>query len=222
VKTRSGKPPIPAGAQLLSALREAQRLEAETGALQASWMQAALRRTACVSYVALEACDVAVQVSGKPQEHNVYHDLLDREERKLDEAFAAMRPGELPGRVVAAAEVWLDDAYDNITLAQACLAVRSRRERKRIEVLEVHPEPPDGETSAEKAPRLWMPRAFLQTTFTSRVAQGACSDSTKTAWTHREHRRLLDEEAMAVCRVYAEMEWADLPAHDGERADEHA
>jgi hypothetical protein len=55
----------------------------------------------------------------------VYHDLLDREERKLDEAFAAIRPGELPGRVVAAAEVWLDDAYDNITLAQACLAVRS-------------------------------------------------------------------------------------------------
>ncbi|MFN9910849.1 MAG: hypothetical protein ACK56F_32880, partial [bacterium] len=50
---------------------------------------------------------------------------------------AAMRPGELPGRVVAAAEVWLDDAYDNITLAQACLAVRSRREKKRVEVLEV-------------------------------------------------------------------------------------
>jgi hypothetical protein len=71
-------------------------------------------------------------------------------------------------------------------------------------VLEVHPEPPDGETSAEKARRLWMPRAFLQTTFTSRVAQGACSDYTETAWTHYEHRRLLDEEAMAVCRVYAE------------------
>ncbi|MFO0005596.1 MAG: hypothetical protein ACK559_31160, partial [bacterium] len=81
VKTRSGKPPIPAGAQLLRALREAQRLEAETGAVQASWMQAALRRTACVSYVALEACDVAVQVSGKRQEHDVYHGLLDREER---------------------------------------------------------------------------------------------------------------------------------------------
>jgi hypothetical protein len=43
--TRSGTPLIPAGAQLLSALTEAQHLEAEAGALQASWMQAALRRT---------------------------------------------------------------------------------------------------------------------------------------------------------------------------------
>jgi hypothetical protein len=34
---------------LLSALMEAQRLEAEASALQASWMQAALRRTACDS-----------------------------------------------------------------------------------------------------------------------------------------------------------------------------
>jgi hypothetical protein len=167
---------------LLSALTEAQHLEAEAGALQASWMQAALRRTACVSYVALEACEVAVQVSWKSQEHSVYHDLLDREERKLDEAFAAVRPGGLPGRVVAAAEVWLDDAYDNITLAQACLAVRSRREKRRIEVLEVHPEPPDGETSAEKARRLWMPRAFLQTTFASRMAQEVCNDSAEAAW----------------------------------------
>jgi hypothetical protein len=48
VGTRSGTPPIPAGAQLLSALREAQRLKAEADAVQASWMQAALRRTACV------------------------------------------------------------------------------------------------------------------------------------------------------------------------------
>jgi hypothetical protein len=36
-----------------------------------------------------------------------------------------MTPGELPGKIVAVAEVWLDDAYDNITLAQACLAVSS-------------------------------------------------------------------------------------------------
>jgi hypothetical protein len=181
-------------------------------------MQAALRRTACVSYVALEACEVAVQVSWKSQEHSVYHDLLDREERKLDEAFAAVRPGGLPGRVIAAAEVWLDDAYDNITLAQACLAVRSWREKRRIEVLEVHPEPPDGETSAEKARRLWMPRAFLQTAFASRMAQEVCNDPTETAWTYHENRRLLDDEMMAVCRVYAEVEWADLPAHEGERA----
>ncbi|MFN9910848.1 MAG: hypothetical protein ACK56F_32875, partial [bacterium] len=63
-----------------------------------------------------------------------------------------------------------------------------------------------------------MPRAFLQTTFTSRMVQEACSDSTETAWTHHEHRRLLDDEAMAVCRVYAEAGWADLPAHERERA----
>ncbi len=119
---------------------------------------------------------------------------------------------------MAAAEVWLDDAYDNITLAQACLAVRSRREKRRIEVLEVHPEPPDGETSAEKARRLWMPRAFLQTAFASRMAQEVCNDPTETAWTYHENRRLLDDEMMAICRVYAEVEWADLPAHEGERA----
>jgi hypothetical protein len=218
VGTQSGTPLIPAGAQLVRALTEAQDFEAEASALQASWMQAALRRTACVSYVALEACEVAVQISWKSQEYSTYHDLLDREERKLDEAFAGMRPGELPGRVVAAAEVWLDDAYDNITLAQACLAVRSRREKRRIEMLEEYPEPPDGETSAEKARRLWMQRAFLQTTFTSRMAQEACNDSTETAWTYHEHRRLLDDEMMAVCRIYAEVEWADLPAHEGEKA----
>jgi hypothetical protein len=125
VGAQSGTPLIPAGAQLVRALTEAQGFEAEASALQASWMQAALRRTACVSYIALEACEVAVQISWKSQEYSAYHDLLDREERKLDEAFAGMRPGELPGRVVAAAEVSLDDAYDNITLAQACLAVRS-------------------------------------------------------------------------------------------------
>ncbi len=135
----------------MRALTEAQGFKAEASALQGGWMQAALRRTACVSYVALEACEVAVQVSWKPQEYSTYHDLLDREERKFDEAFAGMRPGELPGRIVAAAEVWLDDAYDNITLAQACLAVRSQREKRRIETLEEYPEPPDGETSAEKA-----------------------------------------------------------------------
>jgi hypothetical protein len=85
-------------------------------------------------------------------------------------------------------------------------------------MLEEYPEPPDGETSAEKARRLWMPRAFLQTTFTSRMAQEACNDSTETAWTYHEHRRLLDDEMMAVCRIYAEVEWADLSAHEGERA----
>jgi hypothetical protein len=85
-------------------------------------------------------------------------------------------------------------------------------------VWDVHPEPPDGETSAGRAQRPWISRAFLQTTFTSRVAQGACSDSAEIAWTYQEHRRLLDDEAMAVCRVYAEVEWADLPVHERERA----
>jgi hypothetical protein len=122
---QSGTPIIPARAQLVRALTEARGFEAEASALQASWMQAALRRTACISYVALEACEVAVQISWNPREYSTYHDLLDREERRLDEAFGAMMPNELPGEIVAVAEVWLDDAYDNITLAQACLAVRS-------------------------------------------------------------------------------------------------
>jgi hypothetical protein len=124
----------------------------------------------------------------------------------------------MPGKIVAVAEVWLDNAYDNITLAQACLAVRSRREKRRIETLGEDPEPPDGEASAERARRLWMPRAFLQTTFASRMAQETCNDSTETAWTYHEHRRLLDDEMMAVCRIYAEVELADLPVHEGERA----
>jgi hypothetical protein len=203
---------------LVRALTEAQGFEAEASALQASWMQAALRQTACVSYVALEACEVAVQVSWNPREYSTYHDLLDREERKLDEAFGGMMLGELPGKVVEVAEVWLDDAYDNITLAQACLAVRSRREKRRIETLGEDPELPDGETSAERVRCLWMPRAFLQATFASPMAQEICSDSSETAWTYHERRRLLDDEMMAVCRIYAEVELADLPVHEGERA----
>jgi hypothetical protein len=63
-----------------------------------------------------------------------------------------------------------------------------------------------------------MPRAFLQTTFASRMAQEACNNSTETAWTYHEHRRLLDDEMMAVCRIYAEVEWTDLLAHEGEKA----
>jgi hypothetical protein len=37
----------------------------------------------------------------------MYHDLLDREEQRLDEAFGNIMPGKLPGPVVAAVEVWL-------------------------------------------------------------------------------------------------------------------
>jgi hypothetical protein len=59
---------------------------------------------------------------------------------------------------------------------------------------------------------------FLKTTFASRMAQETCNDSTETAWTYHEHRRLLDDKMMAVCRIYAEVELADLPVHEGERA----
>ncbi len=132
-----------------------------------------------------------------------------------------MMPDELPGAVVAVAEVWLDDAYDNITLAQACLAVRREQEEKRIATLGEHPEPPDGETSTEKAQRLWIPRALQQTSYVSRMAQEICDDSTKAnwgTWAYREYRRLLDEETMAVCRIYAEVELADLPVREGKEA----
>jgi hypothetical protein len=63
-----------------------------------------------------------------------------------------------------------------------------------------------------------MPRAFLQATFASHMAQETGSDSTETAWTYHERRRLLDDEMMAVCRIYAEVELADLPVREGERA----
>jgi hypothetical protein len=63
-----------------------------------------------------------------------------------------------------------------------------------------------------------MPRAFLQATFASRMAQETGSNSTETAWTYHERRRLLDDEMMAVCRIYAEVELADLPVREGERA----
>ncbi len=66
----------------MRALAEAQGFEAEASALQAGWMQAALRQMACVSYVALEACEVAVQVSWNPREYSTYHDLLDHEETR--------------------------------------------------------------------------------------------------------------------------------------------
>jgi hypothetical protein len=115
--------------------------------------------------VALEACKVAVQASWNPRECNTYHDLLDREEQRLDEAFGGMMPDELPGAVVAVAEVWLDDAYDNFTLAQACLTARRQQEQDQGAALEEHPEPPDGEISAEKARRLWILRAFQQASY---------------------------------------------------------
>jgi hypothetical protein len=90
-----------------------------------------------------------------------------------------MMPDELPGAVVAAAEVWLEDAYDNITLAQACMAARREQEEERIAMLREHPEPPDGEASADKARRLWILRALQQTSCVSHMAREVCDDSTK-------------------------------------------
>jgi hypothetical protein len=219
----SDAPSIPAGAQLVRALTEARGFEAAASAPQASWTREALRRTACVSYVALEACEVAVRTSWNPRECSTYHDLLDREEQRLDETFGGMSPDELPGAVVAVAEVWLDDAYDNITLAQACLAGRSQHEEEQIAALGEHPEPPNGETSAEKARRLWILRAFQQTSCVSHMAQEIGDDSTKTGWSiwsYKEYRRLLDKEMKEVCRIYAEVELADLPVSKGKEAKE--
>ncbi len=130
-------------------------------------------------------------------------------------------PDELPGAVVAVAEVWLDNAYDSVTVAQACLASRMQHEEKRVVTLEEHPEPPDGETSAEKARRLWIPRALQQTSYVSHMAREVCEDSTKSdwgIWAYREYRRLLDDEMMAVCRIYGEVELADLPVRQGKEA----
>ncbi len=49
-------------------------------------------------------------------------------------------PDELLGPVVAAAEVWLEDACDNITVAQACMMARRDQEEKRLAAPEGHPE----------------------------------------------------------------------------------
>jgi hypothetical protein len=164
---------------------------------------------------------VAVQTNWDPRECSTYHDLLDREERRLDEAFAGMMADELPSAVVAVAEVWLDDAYDNITLAQACLAARRQQEQEQVATLGEHPEPPDGETSAEKARRLWIPRALQQTSYVWHMAREVREDSTKAnwgVWAYREYRRLLDDEMMAVCRIYAEVKLADLSVRERKEA----
>jgi hypothetical protein len=122
---------------------------------------------------------------------------------------------------VAVADAWLGDAYDNITLAQACLAARKQQEEERVAAPGEHPEPPDGETSAEKARRLWIARALQQTSYVSRMAQEIDDNSTKTGWSvwsYQHYRRLLDEEMMEVCRIYAEVELADLPVSKGKEA----
>jgi hypothetical protein len=53
------------------------------------------------------------------------------------------------------------------------------------------------------------------------MAREVCEDSTKAdwgVWAYREYRRLLDEEMMAVCQIYAEIELADLPVREGKEA----
>jgi hypothetical protein len=217
----SNEPSIPAEAQLERALTEARSFEATISASQTKWTREALRRTACVSYIAIETCKMAAQDAWAPWECCTYHDLLDREEGKLDKAFGNMMPDELSGEFVAAPEVWLDDAYDNITLAQACMTARREQEEERLATLRERLEVPNGETSADKARRLWILKALKQTSWVSQIAREMCDDSTKTdwtSWTYREYRRQLDEDMMAVCQIYAEVELADLPVREGKRA----
>jgi hypothetical protein len=211
-------------ARLVRALTKAQGFEATASAQQASWTREALHQTTCISDAAIEAIEVAAQTCWDPRECGTHHGLLDREEQRLDrldKTFGGVSPDELPGAVVAVAGAWLDDAYDNITLAQTCLAGRSQHEEEQIAALGKHPEPPDGETSEEKARRLWTPRALQQTSCVSHMAREVCDDSTKAGWgiwAYREYRRLLDGELMAVCRTYAEVKSADLLVREREEA----
>jgi hypothetical protein len=53
------------------------------------------------------------------------------------------------------------------------------------------------------------------------MAQEIGDDSTKTRWSiwsYQEYRKLLDEEMTEVCRIYAEVELADLPVSKGKEA----
>jgi hypothetical protein len=114
---------------------------------------------------------MAAQASWDSRKCSAYRGLPDREEERLDEAFGNMLPEELPSTVVEAAEVWLEDAYDNITLAQACMTARREQEEERLAALRERPEPPDGETSAEKTRHLWILRALVCFTHGARSMQ---------------------------------------------------
>jgi hypothetical protein len=53
------------------------------------------------------------------------------------------------------------------------------------------------------------------------MAQEIDDNSTKTGWSiwsYKHYRRLLDEEMMETCRIYAEVELADLPVSKGKEA----
>jgi hypothetical protein len=114
----------------------------------------------------------------------------------------------------------LEDAYNNI-LAQDHMAARGKEEEKQLVMLRGHPEPPDGETQAERTRHLWILRALQQTSCVSHMAWEICGDSTKTYWSahlYQEYRRLLDSETMAVCRIHAEIKLADLLVREGKKA----
>jgi hypothetical protein len=223
----SDKTMIPAKAQLVKALTEAREFEITTSDPQArcqrQWVREALCRAACVSHVALEACEVATQTSWDPQECNAYQDLLDHEERRLYEAFGNIMPEELPGPMVAAAEVWMENARDNISVAHTWMAARRDKEEKRLAAPKGPQEPPDGGTPVETARRLWAQRALQQTLYVSHMAQEICDDSTKTDWTfwtYCEYRRLLDEEIVTICQAYMEVGMTDLSDREGKEAKE--
>ncbi len=106
-------------------------------------------------------------------------------------------------------------------MAQACLAARRQQEEGRAAAPGKHPEPPEGETSAEKARRLWIARALQQTSYISHMAREIHDNSTKTGWSiwsYKDYRRL--EEMAGACRIYAEVELADLPVSEGKKAKE--
>jgi hypothetical protein len=223
----SDKTVIPARAQLVKALTEAREFEVMTSDPQArcqrQWVREALCRAACVLYVALEACEVATQTSWDPLECDAYHDLLDHEERRLYEAFGNIMPEELPGPMVAAAEIWMEDARDNVSVAHTWMAARRDKEEKRLAAPRGPPEPPDGGIPVETAHRLWAQRALQQTLHVSHMAQEICDDSIKadwTYWTYCEYRRLLDEEMVTICQTYMEVGMTDLSDREGKEAKE--
>ncbi len=90
-----------------------------------------------------------------------------------------MVPEELPGPMMAAAEVWMEDALDNVFTAHTWIAARRDKEEKRQAAPKGPQEPPDRGTPVETAHRLWAQRALQQGSYVSHMAQEVCNDSTK-------------------------------------------
>jgi hypothetical protein len=134
-----------------------------------------------------------------------------------------MMPEELPGPMVAAAKVWMEDARDNVSTAHTWMAARRDKEGKRLAAPKGPPEPPDGGTPVETARRLWAQRALQQTSYVSHMAQEICDDSTKADWTsgtYSEYRRLLDEEMVTICQIYMGVGMTELSDPEGKEAKE--